>query len=99
MCKPDGFVESNVAVFRLVTKTDGEGVHASALIPEPDVSCTSARNTETHPIEAIDHRLIVVELPRRRDDRPLEAHESAGLPDATTIWLKVQESWHLYRCY
>jgi len=94
-----GFVDSNVAVFRLVTKTEEEGVHASALIPEPDVSCTSTRNTETHPIEAIDHRLIFVELPRRRDDHLLEAHESASLPDATTRWLNVQESWHLYRCY
>jgi len=89
MCKPEGYQETDCAAFLNVTVTDGVGVSASCVVPDPDVSCTCDRNLDLHPIEAIDHRLIVVELPRRRLDAPLQAHEIADLPDDTARWMKV----------
>ena len=89
MCKPEGYQETDCAAFLNVTVTDGAGVSASRVVPEPDVSCSCNRNLDLYPIEAIDHRLIVVELPRRRIDAPLQAHEIADLPDDTVRWMKV----------
>jgi hypothetical protein len=88
MCKPEGYQETDCAAFMHVTVDEGAGVRASRIVPEPDISCTPMRNVQTHPIECIDHRLVIVEHPRRRDDRPLEEHEIAGLPPDTVQWMR-----------
>ncbi len=90
MCKPEGYQQSDVAAFMHVTTVEGAGVSASRTVPDADVSCTCNRNLDTHPIEAIDNRLIFVEHPRNRDDIPLQEHETSGLPADTVQWLKAR---------
>jgi hypothetical protein len=90
MCKPEGYQQSDVAAFMHVTAVEGAGVNASRTVPDADISCTVNRNLDTHPIEAIDDRLIFIEHPRNRDDGPLQDHETSGLPADTVQWMKAR---------
>jgi hypothetical protein len=90
MCKPEGYQQSDVAVFMHVTAVEGAGVSANRTVPDADISCTCNRNVDTHPIEAIDNRLIFIEHPRNRDDGALQDHETSGLPSDTVQWMKAR---------
>lgn len=57
-------------------------------IPIIDEDCTNLRELQQFPIPAIDHRCIVVEAPRRRDDAPLLQEETAGLSDRSCAWMR-----------
>jgi hypothetical protein len=56
-------------------------------IPPSKPECTSRRDLMLYPLEAIDHRCIVVEHPRRRNDTPLAKHERSNLPARTLQWV------------
>jgi hypothetical protein len=82
MAKPDRPCNSAVVTATLVSKET-----STRVIPPPNPECTSRRDLMLYPLEAIDHRCIVVEHPRRRDDTPLAEHERSNLPARTLQWV------------
>jgi hypothetical protein len=82
MCKPENPCEH--CQF-MVTFVSAE--RTTHVIPDALEECTDQRDLAVHPLPAIDHRCIVVEAPRRRDDIKLTASELAGLSRSACVWM------------
>jgi hypothetical protein len=83
MCNPNRPCDSAVHQFTLVSASG-----STRTIPPINDACTSHRDLNQYPIPAIDHRCIVVEAPRRRDDAPLLQEETAGLSLRSCDWMR-----------
>jgi hypothetical protein len=83
MCKPE-----NPCQYCQFTFTYLSAERTTHVIPDAPEECTDRRDLAVHPLPAIDHRCIVIEPPRRRDDVPLTELETAGLSQRSSVWLK-----------
>jgi hypothetical protein len=82
MCKPENPCQHCQFTFTYLSTN-----RATHIIPEAQIECTDRRDMAVHPLPAIDHRCIVVEPPRRRDDVPLTALEMDGLSQRSRVWM------------
>ena len=82
MCKPENPCQHCQFKFTFVSAE-----RITHDIPDAPEECTDRRDLAVNPLPAIDHRCIVIEPPRRRDDVPLTESETAGLSQRARVWM------------